>query len=222
MIVETDFETKEKGDSDQYQKEKGQNVDEKSCNKFKEVFKYYKRRQPPPSLDSVLDPHNPEHSDHFTSVDLVRREESGSLHCCPVREWRVLEVRQAPGLKVLTGVLGRQDQLYWAHECLEEYSRVDVSRRNIDSLGAVGEGDWWARSHQDKLMVDRLRWATLGYHHDWDTKQYSEGSRGSFPRPLYNLSSSIAASLGWQNYKYLNFHLHLHLHPCPIPKGSPY
>ena len=202
MIVEEDCDTKEKGETDQYKECQDHNVEDKGCNKFKEVFKYYKRRQPPPSLDGVLDPHNPEHSGHFTRVELAGRQEPGSLHSCPVREWRAVEVRQAPGLRVLTGVLGRQDQLHWAQECLVEYSRAGGSRRNIDSLGEVGEGDWWARSQHDNLLVDRLRWATLGYHHDWDTKEYSEGSRGSFPQPLYNLSSSIAASLGFHNYKY--------------------
>ena len=32
-------------------------------------------------------------------------------------------------------------------------------------------GDWYEESREDTSLVDRLRWPTLGYHHDWDTKE---------------------------------------------------
>ena len=45
------------------------------------------------------------------------------------------------------------------------------------------------------------RWATLGYHHNWDTKQYSEDSRTEFPVELAILSSEVAMTLGWTKFK---------------------
>ena len=45
------------------------------------------------------------------------------------------------------------------------------------------------------------RWATLGYHHNWDTKQYSEDSRTEFPVELALLSSEVAMTLGWTKFK---------------------
>ena len=51
-------------------------------------------------------------------------------------------------------------------------------------------------------MVDKLRWATLGYHHDWDTKVYSEDNRGEFPSDLASLTAGIVKALGGdQHYK---------------------
>ena len=44
-------------------------------------------------------------------------------------------------------------------------------------------------------VVDKLRWTTLGYHHDWDTKIYSEEKRGDFPPDLAALSASIVSAL---------------------------
>ena len=44
-------------------------------------------------------------------------------------------------------------------------------------------------------VVDKLRWTTLGYHHDWDTKIYSEEKRGDFPPDLAALSVSIVSAL---------------------------
>ena len=44
------------------------------------------------------------------------------------------------------------------------------------------------------------RWATLGYHHNWDTKEYSEKSKTDFPTELSALASEVAKVLGWTNY----------------------
>ena len=44
------------------------------------------------------------------------------------------------------------------------------------------------------------RWATLGYHHNWDTKEYSEKSKTDFPTELAALASEVAKVLGWTNY----------------------
>lgn len=45
-----------------------------------------------------------------------------------------------------------------------------------------------------------MRWATLGYHHDWDTKIYSEKKRNKFPDDLADLSAYVAGILGYQKY----------------------
>lgn len=40
-----------------------------------------------------------------------------------------------------------------------------------------------------------MRWATLGYHHDWDTKVYSETKRHHFPDDLAELAAYFASVL---------------------------
>ena len=40
----------------------------------------------------------------------------------------------------------------------------------------------------------------MGYHHNWDTKEYSEKSKTEFPAELATLASEIAKALSWTNY----------------------
>ena len=42
-----------------------------------------------------------------------------------------------------------------------------------------------------KTDIDELRWATLGYHHNWDTKRYSDKSVSLFPNDLNSLCKII-------------------------------
>lgn len=45
-----------------------------------------------------------------------------------------------------------------------------------------------------------MRWTTLGYHHDWDTKVYAEEHRHRFPDDLAKLNEYFAKVLGLGNY----------------------
>ena len=141
-------------------------------NNFRSVFKYYKRKQPPPSLNDVIDPHNSDHWNLFkehnvTASKIIEQEDE---HTNKVTQWKVGSFKAAPGLVVIRNVFSSSDQLYWASKCLKEYSSATF-KRNIDhhSLN-LSVGDWWEECQQDASLVDKLRWSTLGYHHDWDTK----------------------------------------------------
>ena len=79
-------------------------------NVFKKVFKYYKSRKPPPCLDAVLNPHNPDHSQHFSRV-------TNEVSNCDL-----YEVSCRPGLAILPGWLDKNEQLDWAGRCLASYS----------------------------------------------------------------------------------------------------
>jgi len=59
---------------------------------------------------------------------------------------------------------------------------------------------WWQRvkEHRDGLgsqLCRGLRWATLGYHHDWDTKVYSEAHRSPLPPELASLCAFFTRQL---------------------------
>lgn len=49
--------------------------------------------------------------------------------------------------------------------------------------------------------MPKLRWATLGYHHNWDTKLYSESSKSDMPTELSGLTSALARALGFSDFK---------------------
>ena len=116
-------------------------------NKFKTDFKYFKRKKPPPCLDNVLDPLNPLHSHHFTplEVEVGVAGVGAPPHTQPVCHWKVWGLVNKPGLRLVTGVMDLEQQEHWAGQCLTSYCSRSSSRRNLDALGDLGEGDWWTR-----------------------------------------------------------------------------
>ena len=56
-------------------------------------------------------------------------------------------------------------------------------------------------SERSKELTPKLRWATLGYHHNWDTKYYSEDSRNDVPAELYELTRVLAKVNGFNDFK---------------------
>ena len=141
---------------------------------FKSAFKYYKRREPPPCLDNVLQPGDIACSDLLEDCPLITPP-SGDLegcHTAPPSEWRGLRFKTIPGLSIVKNVFSPADQHFWAEECLKSYSGSDY-KRNIDHpCMNIKVGDWYQEACQDRSLVDKLRWSTLGYHHDWDTKGF--------------------------------------------------
>lgn len=88
---------------------------------------------------------------------------------------------------------------------MKDYQRPP-NPTNLSNLGQ-GTDDWWlevqsieAKNEQLKLR-NSLRWVTLGYHHNWDTKIYSEASFNAFPEDLHSLMASVfAPALGHHNF----------------------
>ena len=50
-------------------------------------------------------------------------------------------------------------------------------------------------------LRNKLRWTTLGFHHDWNSKIYSEEKRNDFPEDLNNMIAVIAKIIGFNNFK---------------------
>jgi len=47
----------------------------------------------------------------------------------------------------------------------------------------------------DQKLLKKLRWATMGYHHNWNTKIYDEEKRSDIPNDLHRLSWIVAKAL---------------------------
>lgn len=45
-----------------------------------------------------------------------------------------------------------------------------------------------------------MRWSTLGYHHNWETKKYSESNRSEIPKDMIELSEQLAKTIGLSNF----------------------
>ena len=165
---------------------------------FKSAFKYYKRKHPPPDLGSVIDPERCEGL--LERRPLVTSLDTEDCHTKSPSQWEAYRVTSVPGLTVLRNVFSEEDRHYWAGRCLKSYSSSQY-KRNIDHpCMGLEVGDWFQEAGEDVSLLDKLRWSTLGYHHDWDTKIYTEDSRGTFPPELSRLTKVLASALGHQTF----------------------
>ncbi|XP_055377089.1 nucleic acid dioxygenase ALKBH1 isoform X2 [Condylostylus longicornis] len=144
--------------------------------------------------------------------DRVRSKKLSDLSGCmlgvkPFREWQCYELVNRVGLLYIKNPFTNQGQRYWLARCIQDYSKspnvVNLSINNFDKMEIE---DWW-KSLQNCKDIDRkkklksaMRWSTLGYHHDWDTKVYSEKKKNKFPTDLADLSSYFAKALGFGSY----------------------
>lgn len=86
-------------------------------------------------------------------------------------EWQLSTFSKHPGLLFIKNPFTDSGQRYWIRKCLEEYPRKP-NKLNIDIESNIQ--DWWfecfRNNSYDKALLKKLRWTTLGYHHNWDTK----------------------------------------------------
>lgn len=173
---------------------------------FMKQFKYFKSNKPQPSLNSVI------------SVDITTSEvkllecntnykcEDNLTQCLGLinkNKWKTYSFVQHPGLMLIRNPFTGSGQRYWIKRCLERYPKkpnkinIDIEIDNLD--------DWWRECHKrmecDKKLLKKLRWTTLGYHHNWNTKAYSEENKTPFPEDLSELSSVVAQYLGFAKFR---------------------
>jgi len=163
------------------------------------AFKYYKSREPPPDLNKVINAENPDHLTHFKPVSPRLSEVTEECsHIKPNSSWTILESLLNPGFYVILNAFSPEDTHHWTRECLVKYSSSEY-RRNID--GQLAVENWFPAAQEDPALVDKLRWSTLGYHHNWDTKKYSDDVKGEFPSDLASVCKYLASALGYTSYE---------------------
>ncbi|XP_043999632.1 nucleic acid dioxygenase ALKBH1 [Gambusia affinis] len=153
---------------------------------FRKMFKFYKRRDPPPDLREVTDFSSGAASGgKIVPVKLdpaaVSDEEAACVGLQPVRNWRAFGLQGYPGFIFISNPFLRGSQAFWVRQCLKTYpQKPNVC--NLDMhMSPSDTQDIWARSvqalrtpasvkRQPKTLLERLRWVTLGYHYNWDTK----------------------------------------------------
>ena len=148
--------------------------------KFRRIFKYYKSKLPPPKLDKVID------ATKGCNVDPVMTK----IHAIPglvdndhlidSSLWKIFQTDN--GITIITNPFKPQGISYWTLRCLQDFSQ---SKNNL-------KDPKWFECVQDNISLrSKLRWATLGYHHDWDTKVYDEKEASPFPSDLANLCETL-------------------------------
>lgn len=128
----------------------------------------------------------------------------------PLSQWKVYEINDRPGLIFIKNPFTKRGQRYWIARCLRDYPKAPhVVNLNSKYFNKNVIDDWWTQlqalnskdCEKEKLRLKNgMRWTTLGYHHDWDTKVYAEEKKHKFPDDLAKLSAFFANALGFDVY----------------------
>ncbi|XP_056151864.1 nucleic acid dioxygenase ALKBH1 [Lampris incognitus] len=182
---------------------------------FRKLFKYYKQRNPPPVLSDVIDFSKGVRSEKVVAVKLdpsaVSDGKARRAGLQPVRDWRAFGLQGYPGFIFISNPFLLGSQAFWVRQCLKTYpQKPNVC--NLDMhMSPTDTEDIWSKSAQflrsppsgkgkPKTLLEKLRWVTLGYHYNWDTKTYSAKHHSPFPASLHSLSSNIAAACGFPSF----------------------
>lgn len=173
---------------------------------FKKTFKYYKSRCPPPDLNTMIHVND-------SNYEVVRRSPFSlskeiekqliELGLLPTCEWNIFELKLHPGLIVIQNPFTKPGSHLWMQRCLSEYpgppNKSNLHNHNL----LLPHENWWHICKTDParkaVLTSKQRWVTLGYHHDWDSKLYSEENKTHFPEELAQLAYCIGKAVaGWE------------------------
>lgn len=134
----------------------------------------------------------------FESISSELSNRMKHLNVKEPAEWKVYSFEKKPGLLLARNIFTNYGHYYWPAKCLQSYPAAP----NVSNI----EKDLRTLQHfngnilKHKKLIKKLRWITMGYHHDWDTKVYSESFRSQIPSDLKSLSEICGQILGFNNY----------------------
>ncbi|KAF6205166.1 hypothetical protein GE061_019333 [Apolygus lucorum] len=161
---------------------------------FKSQFKYYRNKANEPNENELKTCLTPRLT--CGALNDISKQSLVDLGLTDPTTWEVFEHNQHPGLLVVKNVFSNDGQYYWIHRCVVDYP-APPNRNNLSPVGLLSNDENWYNSCLNdsarKLAIFRkLRWVTLGYHHNWDTKVYSDDRRSPFPKDLTLLCDIVA------------------------------
>jgi len=185
-------------------------------------FKYYKRRQTQPSFENVIDFSGKEEPVGCSYTKITPSHQANTLGLDTSSPWRLFEIDCVPGLYFLPNPFTNDGQVRWSRRCLDEYSKPP-NKMNVDinqNIEICQESLWnrtreliESKTDQNQVFNQKaqlelfksspiwsLRWTTLGYHHNWNTKVYNEDDKCKFPSQLHQLSRVFGSLVGYQHY----------------------
>ncbi|KAG7328002.1 hypothetical protein KOW79_007946 [Hemibagrus wyckioides] len=180
---------------------------------FRKLFKFYKRRSPPPDFSEVIDFSKKIGNELVYTAELnyggVSEEAAFKAGLQPVKEWRAFGLQGYPGFLFISNPFLPGSQHYWVKQCLKTYTqKPNVCNLDMHMPAAETENIWEKSigsirkkgQREPRTLLEKLRWVTLGYHYNWDTKTYSPDHYTPFPDDLHSLSHKVAAACGFPSF----------------------
>ncbi|XP_004837174.1 nucleic acid dioxygenase ALKBH1 isoform X2 [Heterocephalus glaber] len=174
------------------------------------------------------------------NVSSVSEHDAHRAGLKPVSKWQAYGLKDYPGFIFIPNPFLPGYQWHWVKQCLKLYSQKP-NVCNLDKHMTKEEPqDLWEQSKEflrckevnkrrPRSLLEKLRWVTLGYHYDWDSK-YSADHYTPFPSDLAFLSEQVAAACGFQgfraeagilNYYYLDSTLGIHVDRSELDHSRP-
>ncbi|XP_075281863.1 nucleic acid dioxygenase ALKBH1 isoform X2 [Opisthocomus hoazin] len=115
------------------------------------------------------------------SISSVSDQDAYRAGLRPVSQWKAYGLNGYPGFIFIPNPFLPGCQRHWVKQCLKLYTQkpnvcnldlhmspektVDLWGQSKEQLRRKGSSKWEPRS-----LLEKLRWVTLGYHYNWDTK----------------------------------------------------
>ncbi|KAM6171014.1 nucleic acid dioxygenase ALKBH1 [Erethizon dorsatum] len=191
---------------------------------FRKLFRFYRQSRPGTAdLGGVID-FSAAHAGRSTgagtqkvvrsqlSVSSVSEHNAHRVGLKPVSTWQAYGLEGYPGFIFIPNPFLPGYQWHWVKQCLKLYSQ----KPNVCNLDKHMTGeeprDLWEQSKEllrckelnkrrPRSLLEKLRWVTLGYHYNWDSKKYSADHYTPFPSDLAFLSEQVAAACGFQGFQ---------------------
>ncbi|CAG7731592.1 unnamed protein product, partial [Allacma fusca] len=118
--------------------------------------------------------------------------------------WEVYEFSYPEGLVFIKNPFTSEGQRYWIAKCLSDYPK-DPHVTNMENLRrrhpeTAKDTPALSPENDREQFYKELRWITFGYHHDWDTKVYTEDNQCEFPPDLAELTKYLSLVLGYEGF----------------------
>lgn len=173
---------------------------------FKSLFKYYKSFKQSNGTElnehaqGLIDLKCPnKFNDHiekyeldldYTAFDEINDLTLKRLLTNP-RTWSPYSFKSLPGLIIISGILDGQQAINLYNLILHDlpFNNLSQLKSNIPL------------PPDDDVMMSNLRWITVGYHHNWNTKIYDADDKGEIPSLIYEMFTRLGQILRFDNFR---------------------
>ncbi|CAJ0579534.1 unnamed protein product, partial [Mesorhabditis spiculigera] len=171
----------------------GSDGEQSTSTAFKNIFKKFKRRVPPPDFSDVVDPTLANALKGIAVERLgtkdfqVSADDAELLGLKPIEEWRITTIKGREGLYILPSIIREEAHLKWLQRCFQYAETPNIT--NLTAHDNTPKTDFL------RSAAKSLRWTTLGVDYNWTTKEYPLEGR-PLPIELKRLATIVCDAIG--------------------------